>query len=92
MRVYRSGAGFGGRQTTSVVKYLLIANLAVFVLQILTRGARGFGIVDEWGSFVPKWAIYGGQVWRFVTYMFLHGGFFHLFFRFFFLFFTLFLG
>jgi membrane associated rhomboid family serine protease len=79
MRVYGRGTGFGGRQTTSAVKILLIANLAVFVLQVLTRGGRPLGgIIDQWGSFVPQWAIFGGEVWRFVTYMFLHADFWHI--------------
>ncbi len=80
MRVYRSGAGFGGRQTTSAVKGLIIANVAVFVLQTLLGAGRGghIGLVTEWAAFVPRWAIFGGQVWRFVTYMFLHTDFWHL--------------
>ncbi|MCP4572322.1 MAG: rhomboid family intramembrane serine protease [bacterium] len=78
MRVYGRGAGFGGRQTTSAVKVLLIANVAVFVLQMLTRGAARYGFVDDWCSFVPQLAIFGGQVWRFATYMFLHGDFWHI--------------
>jgi len=78
MRVYRSGTGFGGRQTTSAVRGLLIANVVVFVLQILTRGRGQYGIIDEWASFVPQWAIFGLEVWRFVTYMFLHGDFWHI--------------
>jgi membrane associated rhomboid family serine protease len=78
MRVYRSGPGFGGHQTTSAVKILLIANLAVYVLQMLTRGGHRTGIVDEWATFIPQDAIFGGQVWRFATYMFLHDDFLHI--------------
>ena len=79
MRGYGNRGGFAGARVTSGVKGLIIANLVVFVLQTLTAGSGGrFGFVDNWGSFVPQKAIFDFQVWRFVTYMFLHGGFFHI--------------
>jgi membrane associated rhomboid family serine protease len=63
-----------------VCKWLVIANIVVFVLQLITRRR----VVDEWGHVL--WA-YGpvtdalvlntqqvlqGQVWRLLTYAFLH--------------------
>jgi len=83
MRGYGNRGGFAGAQVTSGVKGLVIANLVVFVLQTLTGGGMGrsLGIIDVWASFVPQLAIFDFQVWRFVTYMFLHGGFFHILFN-----------
>lgn len=80
MRVYRTGAGFGGRQTTSAVKALIIANVAVFVAQtFLGGGLTGrIGVVERLAAFVPQDAIFGFQIWRFATYMFLHADFWHI--------------
>ena len=74
MNQFRSGrAMFGGMGITPAVKGLLIANLVVYVLQGISNG-----LVDAWGVFRPSEAIYGLQIWRFFTYMFLHGGFGHI--------------
>ena len=81
-RTYGRGGGFGpGIGLGPAVKGLLIANGAVFVLQMLTasfNSARVFDPITVWFSFVPALAINEFQIWRFVTYMFLHGGFMHL--------------
>ncbi|MEM9346088.1 MAG: rhomboid family intramembrane serine protease [Planctomycetota bacterium] len=78
------GPKFGGMRSGSVVTWLLIINCVVFVLDgILTHGTR----VPDWMKpFVIGWfsvdqAVYGGQVWRFVTYQFLHAGLFHILFN-----------
>ena len=80
MRAYGTGTGFGGRQITSGVKTLIIANLVVFALQTVFGGGLSgrIALIETWGAFVPQWAIFGGEVWRFVTYMFLHAGLFHI--------------
>jgi len=80
MRGYARSYGFEGRQTTSAVKGLIIANAVVFALQTVTGGGlmRGYGLVDQWLSFVPGDALAGLQLWRFVSYMFLHDGIFHI--------------
>jgi membrane associated rhomboid family serine protease len=67
--------GFPGQQTSSV-KALLIANITVFILmwlspQVSNIFVRLFGLV-------PELAIPRLEVWQFFTYMFLHGGFWHL--------------
>lgn len=89
------GAGFAGR---SVVFWLIVVNVAVFVLDhLLTRSmgpvqqvfefAGGQQIVvnkqpiDAWGHFSALTAILGGQVWRFVTFQFLHASFGHILFN-----------
>lgn len=67
---------FGGFQLTPVVKMLLIANVAIFVLQTLIPN-----VLDYWGAFNTHLAFKNFQIWRMVTYMFLHGSVSHLFFN-----------
>jgi membrane associated rhomboid family serine protease len=66
---------FGGRIMTPGVKGLIIANAAVYVLQTVIGPSLD---LTRWLGFVPRDAIIGLQFWRFLTYMFLHGGFFHI--------------
>ncbi len=65
--------GMGGGGLTEAVKKLLIANGIVFVLQFIVgpQFILAFGLVPRiaWSQF---------HIWQFVTYMFLHGGLFHL--------------
>lgn len=75
------GGGIGfGMGMTPAVKSLLIANGVVFVLQTLLGGglSQRLGLVGEWMAFIPHAAINDFQIWRFFTYMFLHGGLFHI--------------
>jgi membrane associated rhomboid family serine protease len=60
---------------------LLVANVAVFMLQLVIAGTSGRDPIGQWFSFVPYFAIERMQIWRFVTYMFLHGDLMHLFFN-----------
>lgn len=73
--------GFGSR-LSPVVKYLLIANTAVFVIQMLLGNLP----LIQWLALVPARVTGHLAVWELVTYMFLHGSFWHLFFNMFALF------
>lgn len=78
------GGGIGfGMGMTPAVKSLLIANGVVFVLQTLLGGglSQRLGLVGEWMAFIPHAAINDFQIWRFFTYMFLHGSFTHILFN-----------
>ena len=73
----RPQLGLGG-PITYVVKWLIILNVCIFILQI-TLGKiypfiHTFGLVPS--SLFNKW-----MVWQMVTYMFLHGDIFHLLFN-----------
>ncbi|MGB5105283.1 MAG: rhomboid family intramembrane serine protease [Candidatus Zixiibacteriota bacterium] len=69
---------FGFQQgITPGIKYLLIANVGVFLLQMIApvlRLERNLGLV-------PYAIVHSLAVWQVVTYMFLHGGFMHIFFN-----------
>ena len=65
-------------RVTPMVKKLLIVNVAVFVAQTMLRRS---GSVEYIGAFVFEWAVLKGQVWRFVSYQYLHGGVWHIFFN-----------
>jgi len=72
---YRTdGFGFGGFSLTPVVKRLLFANVAVFLLTLAPTG----GFITEWFAFRPDHLT---RVWGVFTYMFVHAGFGHLFFN-----------
>ncbi len=75
------GRPMGGR---SVVTLLLIVNCVVFILDsILTGGSR----VPDWmspylmGRFSIDEAVERFQLWRIITYQFLHGDFLHILFN-----------
>jgi len=60
---------------TNVTLKLIIVNVAVFVLTYLSRQLY----ISL--AMVPGYIIYNHWYWQFVTYMFVHGGFSHLFFN-----------
>ncbi|MBI3485060.1 MAG: rhomboid family intramembrane serine protease [Acidobacteria bacterium] len=72
-----------GGVLTPAVKALLIANTAVFVLQTFASMLFENGDVFLVRSFglVPRGVTHGLRLWQPFTYLFLHGGFLHLFFN-----------
>ncbi|HHS12943.1 MAG TPA: rhomboid family intramembrane serine protease [bacterium] len=65
-----------GRGVSDAVKTLLIINGIVFLLQMLTGPAMILYL-----GLVPRWAWTRLFLWQFITYMFLHGDFFHILFN-----------
>ncbi|HLJ46437.1 MAG TPA: rhomboid family intramembrane serine protease [Bryobacteraceae bacterium] len=59
------------------VKWLLISNVAIFILSLFAQGTA-LGTVFAWLALTPRIVIEGLAVWQLVTYMFLHGGFMHI--------------
>jgi membrane associated rhomboid family serine protease len=64
-------------QMTPMVKRLLIINVAVYFLQILGAG----NLLMNWFSLYPDSLFRMLQLWRLITYQFLHGDMFHIFFN-----------
>lgn len=63
-------------QITPVVKWLLIVNLGIFLVDLFVGKT-----LRELGCFSIDTAVFGLQVWRFVTFQFLHGSLGHVFFN-----------
>jgi len=88
----RQGGGFeprlnfggpGGFSGWSVNTWLIVLCVAVFFVDALTARmmARHYtqgGLLSAWGAFSAADAVFRGQVWRLVTFQFLHGGLLHL--------------
>lgn len=67
-----SGFGFGGFALTPVVKRLLFANVAAFLVTVLLPGR----FVLDWLAFRPDHLL--TRPWGMFTYMFVHDGVMHL--------------
>ena len=65
-----------GSGITDTVKILIIANGAVFLLLMMV----GSPLITAFGL-IPRWTWSRFFIWQLFTYMFLHGGMFHLFFN-----------
>jgi len=73
---YRVQFTFGG-PTTPAVKILLIATAATFFLQVVMQ--RFFGLsLEPLLGLVPYRVTHGFFLWQPITYLFLHGGLFHI--------------
>ncbi|MBN2542616.1 rhomboid family intramembrane serine protease [bacterium] len=70
---YRPRFAFG---LTDAVKVLIGANFVFFLMQLLFPAN-----IIQYLILVPEMAFKKLYLWQFVTYMFLHGGFFHIFFN-----------
>ena len=67
------GMQFGPPLTPPVIKQLMIACAVVFVAQWMLRG-----VLEAAFAVTPLLVWQGGFVWQPFTYMWLHGGFFHI--------------
>ncbi|MGF1633661.1 MAG: rhomboid family intramembrane serine protease [Phycisphaerae bacterium] len=77
------GASFGGGpKNWSVTTWLLVLNIGIFVLDAVLRVNTPYGPVGLlfiWGFFSYETAVEGLQLWRWITFQFLHGGLGHIF-------------
>jgi membrane associated rhomboid family serine protease len=96
-----SRGGFGSFNAFSVTTWLIIVNVAVFVIDgMIVRMAQQHGYDDDveggyvrrftgpvygpfytYGCFSIALAIKHLQIWRFITFQFLHEGVYHIFFN-----------
>jgi membrane associated rhomboid family serine protease len=67
------------------MKFLLLSTVGVFVFQLFLQLGLRIGSVYLYDVFFRLFALFpigqGFLVWQVVTYLFLHGGFFHIFFN-----------
>lgn len=80
-RRYGARINWGGLLTPSI-KLLLIVNAAVFLVRTLVALIWGpeteFAVLVMSFGLVPRGVTHGLRVWQPFTYLFLHGGIFHL--------------
>ena len=69
---YASSFSFGPGPLSTALKYLIGANVAAFVLTAVAPGLR------DYLGLVPTLVLRQFWVWQLATYMFLHGGIFHI--------------
>ena len=70
---------FGG-PITRTVRALIIINVGVYLLQIVSH-LLGNNFIDLYFGLVPIRVTQELMLWQLATYMFLHGGVFHIFFN-----------
>jgi len=63
---------------TPVVKWLLIVNAGVYILDLLLKGDALNGPLRMFGTFTIQTAFSEGRIWEFVTFQFLHAHVGHL--------------
>jgi len=60
-------------QLTPMVKWLLIINISIYLLDTLLKGDLPDGPIRRFGAFSIQSAIFEGRIWEFVTFQFIHG-------------------
>jgi membrane associated rhomboid family serine protease len=69
---YASSFSFGPGPVSTALKALIGANVVMFLAQLL------FSVVTDVFGLHPIFVVRYGWVWQIATYMFLHGGIFHI--------------
>ncbi len=84
---YHGGGMRIGSPLLPGVKGIIFTCIGVFILQFILRGQSPelFDRFLDLFSYTPADAFGRGRIWQVVTYMFLHGGLFHILFNMFFL-------
>ena len=72
-----------GPRISPMIKKIIIITSAVFILQLILGLASGkrISFLEQVFALVPFSAVLRFELWRFVTYAFLHGGPFHVLFN-----------
>ena len=72
---YASSFSFGPGPVSTALKALIAANVAAFVITTFVHG------LPDYLGLVPTRVLHQFWVWQLATYMFLHGGIFHILFN-----------
>jgi membrane associated rhomboid family serine protease len=74
---------FGSRLLSPFIKWMLIANAAIFIIQNLPVVVPGLADITPYLGLTPAlfWAGFPKFIYQVFTYMFLHAGFWHIFFN-----------
>jgi membrane associated rhomboid family serine protease len=72
---YASSLSFGPGPISTALKALIGANVALFVAQLI------FPAITDLLGLHPAFVVHYGWIWQLATYMFLHGGVFHILFN-----------
>jgi membrane associated rhomboid family serine protease len=80
MGYYSGVSRFFGGPATRTVKTIIIINVAVFLVQIIAQFA-GIRAIFVAFALIPWRVTHELTLWQFITYMFLHGGVFHILFN-----------
>lgn len=78
---YRLNSFFSANNFPDGVKWLIISNVAVFLLAYLAAGSNLLESVFPWLALRPYYVVHRFAVWQLFTYLFLHGGVMHLLFN-----------
>jgi len=80
MGYYSGVSQFFGGPATRTVKTIIIINVAAFLVQIIAQIA-GIRAIFVAFALIPWRVTHELTLWQFITYMFLHGGVFHILFN-----------
>jgi membrane associated rhomboid family serine protease len=75
-RSYGQPTVVGSMRMWSITTWLIVINIAVYILNEMTGG-----LLAVWGWFSADTAIYSLQLWRFITFQFLHASPTHIIFN-----------
>ncbi len=79
-REYRGGDG-PFSQITPVVKWLLIVNIGIYLLDLLLEQSPGVRPLREFGAFTIRSAVFEYHFWEFLTFQFIHASLGHVLFN-----------
>ncbi len=68
-------------QITPVVKWLLILNAGIYLLDLLLEPSWQYKPLREFGAFTIQSGIWQMRIWQLVTFQFLHGNLLHVIFN-----------
>ncbi len=81
MAYYRTPSISFGPPLTPVVKKLIVFTSAVFILTYFPLQIFHWYAPFTWLSLQPELVVHRFYIWQLVTYLFLHGGYFHIIFN-----------